>query len=141
MLRYQSQNLKQESSRKTGYLARYVLLGVLKNIMDKINWKKITDLASFKFDSEKLKKVDHKYNKVFAFVDWNNTDGKYAHKAGKSTFFKESCLNSRQLVENSPNENDTLFTPSPSVQTESKLTSVRNSTRQNLLYKSNQTKR
>lgn len=141
MLRYQSQNLKQESSRKTGYVARYVLLGVLKNMMDKINWKKITDLASFKFDSEKLKKVDHKYNKVFAFVDWNNTDEKYAHKAGKSTFFKESCLNSRQLVENSPNENDTLFTPSPSVQTESKLTSVRNSTRQNLLYKSNQTKR
>ena len=103
--------------------------------------EKITDLASFKFDSEKLKKVDHKYNKVFAFVDWNNTDEKYAHKAGKSTFFKESFLNSQQLVENSPNENDTLSTPSPSVQTESKPTSVRNSTRQNLLYKSNETKR
>ena len=45
------------------------------------------------------------------------------------------------MVENSPNENDTLSTPSPSVQTESKPTSVRNRTRQNLLYKSNQTKR
>ena len=42
---------------------------------------------------------------------------------------------------NSPNENDTLFTPSPSVQTESKPTNVRKSTRQNLLHKSNQTER
>ena len=45
------------------------------------------------------------------------------------------------MTENSPNENDTLSTPSPSVQTESQPTSVRKSTRQNLLYKSNQTER
>ena len=48
--------------------------------------EKITDLASFKFYSKKWKSVDHKYNKVFGFVDWNNTDEKYAHKACKSTF-------------------------------------------------------
>ena len=41
MLRYQSQNLKQESSRKTGHIARYVLLVVYKNIMDEVNWKKL----------------------------------------------------------------------------------------------------
>ena len=103
--------------------------------------EKITDIASFKFYSEKWKRVDHKYNKVFDFVDWNNTDKKCAHKACKSSFFKESFLNSQRLTENSPNENDTLSTPSPSVQTESQPTSVRKSTRQNLLYKSNQTER
>ena len=42
-------------------------------------FEKITDLASFKFYSEKWKSVDHKYNKVFGFVNWNNTDEKYAH--------------------------------------------------------------
>ena len=99
--------------------------------------EKATDLASFKFYSEKWKSVDHKYNKVFGFVDWNNTDEKYTHKACKSTFFKESFFNSQGLTENSPNENDTLSTRSPSAQTESKPTSVRKSTRQNLLYKSN----
>ena len=103
--------------------------------------EKITDLASFKFYSGKWKSVDHKYNKVFSFVDWNNTDEKYAHKACKSTFFKESFLNSQRLTENSPNEKDTLSIPSPSVQTESQPTSVRRSTRQNLLYKSNQIER
>ena len=42
MLRYQSQNLKQDrSSRKTGYIARCVLLVVYKNIMDEVNWKKL----------------------------------------------------------------------------------------------------
>ena len=141
MLRYQSQNLKQESSRKTSYIARYALLVVQKNLRNEVNWKKITDLASFKFYSENCKSVDHRYNKVFGFVDWNNTDKKYAHKACKSTFFKESFLNSQQLTENSPNENDTLSTPSPSVQTESQPKSVRKSTRQNLLYKSNQIER
>ena len=45
------------------------------------------------------------------------------------------------MTENSPNENDTLSTPSPSVQTESQPTSVQKSTRQNLLYKSNQIER
>ena len=103
--------------------------------------EKITDLASFKFYPEKWKSVDHKYNKVFGFVDWNNTDEKYAQKTYKSTFFKESFLNSPRLTKNSPNENDTLSTPSPSVQTESQPTSVRKSTRQNLLYKSNQIER
>ena len=43
--------------------------------------EKITDLACFKFYSEILERVDHEYNKVFGFVDWNNTDEKYAHKA------------------------------------------------------------
>ena len=100
--------------------------------------EKITDLVSFKFYSEKWKSVDDKYNKVFGFVDWNNTDENYAHKACKSTFFNESFLNLQQLTENSLNENDTLSTPSPSVQTESQPTSVQKSTRQNLLYKSNQ---
>ena len=85
--------------------------------------------------------MDHKYNKVFGFVDWNKTDEKYAHKACKSTFFKESFLDSQRLTENSPNENNTVAIPSPSVQTESQATSVRKSTRQNLLYKSNQTER
>ena len=66
------------------------------------------------------------------------TDEKYARKSCKSTFFKESFLNSQRLIENLPNENDTLSTPSPSVQTESQPTSARKSTRQNLLYKSNQ---
>ena len=41
MLRYQSQNLKQESLRKTGYIARYDLLVVQKNIRDEVNWKKL----------------------------------------------------------------------------------------------------
>ena len=41
MLRYQSQNLKQESSRKTGYIVRYVLLVVQKNMRDEINLKKL----------------------------------------------------------------------------------------------------
>ena len=72
--------------------------------------EKITDLASFRFYSEKWKSVDHKYNKVLGFVDWNNTDEKYTHEACKSTFFKESFLNSQRLTENSPNENDTLST-------------------------------
>ena len=103
--------------------------------------EKKTDLASFKFYSEKWKSVDHKYNKVFGFIDWNNTDEKYAHKACKSTFFKESFFNSQRLTENSPNENDTLSTPTPSVQTESQPTRVWKSTRQNLLYKSNQIER
>ena len=103
--------------------------------------EKFTDLGSFKFYPEKWKSVDHKYNKIFGFVDWNNTDQKYAHKACKSTFFKESFLNPQQLTENSPNVNDTLHTPSLSVKTESQSTSVRKSTRQNLLYEFNQTER
>ena len=103
--------------------------------------EKITDLASFKLYSEKWKSVDHKYNKVFGFADWNNTDEKYAHKACKSKFFKESLLDLQRLTESSPNENDTLSTPSPSVQRESQSTSVWKSTRQNLLYKSNQIER
>ena len=41
MLRYQSQNLKQESSKKTGYIARYLLLLVQRNIRDEVNWKKL----------------------------------------------------------------------------------------------------
>ena len=53
---------------------------------------------------------------------WNNADEKYAHKDCKSTFFKESSPNSQWLTENSPNENDTLSTPSPSVQTETQPT-------------------
>ena len=100
--------------------------------------EKITDLASFKFCSEKWKSVDHKYNKIFGFVDWNNTDEKYDHKACKSTFWKKSFLNLQWLTENSPNENGTLSTPSPSVQTESQPTFVWKNTTQNLLYKSNQ---
>ena len=97
----------------------------------------MTDLASFKFYSEKSKSIATKYknyNKVFGFVDWNNTDEKYAHKSCKSTFFKESFLNSQRSTENSSNKNDTLSTPSPSVQTESQPTSVQKSTRQNLLH-------
>ena len=50
---------------------------------------------------------------MFGFVDWNNTDEKYAHKACKGLFFKESFLNLQRLPENSPNENGTLSTPSP----------------------------
>ena len=45
------------------------------------------------------------------------------------------------MTENSPNVNDTLPTPSLSVKTESQSTSVRKSTRQNLLYEFNKTER
>ena len=86
--------------------------------------EKITDLASFKFYSEKWKSVDYKYNKVFGFVDWNSTDEKYVHKACKSTFLKESFLNSQKIIR----MKTTLYPP----------TIVRKSTRQNLLYKFNQ---
>ena len=48
MLRYKSQNLKQESSRKKGYIARYVL-----QVKEQSKLEKNTDLASFKFYSEK----------------------------------------------------------------------------------------
>ena len=113
----------------------------LKKYKGRSKLEKINELASFKFYSKKSKSVDYKFSKVFDFVDWKNTDEKYAHKACKSTFFKESFLNSQRLTENSPNENGTLSTPNPSVQTESQPTSVRKSTRQNLLYKSNQTER
>ena len=90
MLRYQSQNLKQESSRKTGYI-----VSCSEKHKGRSKLEKITDLASFTFYSEKWKSVDHKYNKVLGFEDWNNTDEKYAHKACKDTFFKESFLNSQ----------------------------------------------
>ena len=113
-------------------------VGCLKKHKGRTKLEKITDLASFKFYSEKWKSVGHKYNKIFGFVDWNNTDEKYAHKACKSTFFKESFLNSQQLTENVPTENGTLSTPSPSIETVSQPTSVQKSTRQNLLYKFNQ---
>ena len=113
-------------------------VGCLKRHKGRTKLEKITDLASFKFYSEKWKSVGHKYNEIFGFVDWNKTDEKYAHKACKSTFFKESFLNSQQLTENVPNENGTLSTPSPSIEIVSQPTSVRKSTRQNLLYKSNQ---
>ena len=63
-------------------------VGYLKKHKGRSKLEKITDLASFKFYPEKWKSVDHKYDKVFGFVDWNNTDEKYAHKACKSTFFK-----------------------------------------------------
>ena len=69
-------------------------LSCLKEQKGRSKLEKITDIASFKFYSEKWKRVDHKYSKVFGFVDWNNTDEKYAHKACKSTFCKESSLNS-----------------------------------------------
>ena len=118
-----------------------MFVSCLKKHKGRSKFKKITDLASFKFYSEKLKSVDHKYSKVFGFVDWNDTDEKYAHKACKSTFFKESFLNSQRLTENSPNESDILSNPSPSFQTESQPASVQKCTRQNLLHKSNQTER
>ena len=54
MLRYQSQNLKQESSRKTSYIATCVLLVVQKKKnKGQSKLEKITDLASFKFYSGK----------------------------------------------------------------------------------------
>ena len=115
-------------------------VGCFKKHKGQSKFRKTTDLAGFKFDSEKWKRVDHKYNKVFGFVDWNNNDEKYAHKACKSTLIKESFLNSQRLTENSPNEDGTLPTPSPSVQTGPQPTSVWKSTRQKLLYKSNQIK-
>ena len=41
MLRNRSQNVKEESSRKTGYIGKlYFLLVVQKNIRDEVNWKK-----------------------------------------------------------------------------------------------------
>ena len=62
-------------------------------------------------------------------------------KLVKVHILKESFLNSQQLTDNSSDENDTLSTPGPSVQTQSQPTSVRKSTRLNLLNKSNQTER
>ena len=99
--------------------------------------EKITDLASFKFYSEKWKSVDHKYNKVFGFVDWNNTDEKYAHKACKSTFLKNLFL-TRKNWQKILRMKMTLYPALVLLFKQSQPTSVRKSTRQNLLYKSNQ---
>ena len=93
---------------KDRFLCQICFVSCSKKHKGRSKLEKITDLASFKFYSEKSKSVDHKHNKVFGFADWNNTDEKYAHKACKSTFFKESFLNSQRFTENSPNENDTL---------------------------------
>ena len=39
-----------------------------------------------------------KYNKVFGFVDWENSDETLAHKYCNGTFFKDSCLNLQPLL-------------------------------------------
>ena len=54
----------------------------------------MNDLASLKFWLQKWKIFDHKYNKVFVFIDWNNTDELYLLiKSAKLHFLKNIFLN------------------------------------------------
>ena len=63
------------------------------NITYEQNWKKMTDLANFKFCLQKRKSIDHKYNKGFGFIDWNNTDEIYLLiKPAKVKFLKNRSL-------------------------------------------------
>ena len=85
-----------------------ILISPLLLKLQKQSSKRIFLLGDFNIDLLKYEISDLINN----FIDtlssnFNNTDEKYAHKACKSTFFKESFLNSQQLTENSLNEKDT----------------------------------
>ena len=63
-----------------------------------------------KVGKEKLKNKNQKYNKVFGFVNWENTGDKLAHKSCKGTFFKDSYLNLKPLLPSTPRKSETLST-------------------------------
>ena len=59
--------------RDTEYIVRYAWLVVQQNIELDVVWKKLSDNINFKGYTKKWKNKNHKYNKVFGFVDWQKS--------------------------------------------------------------------
>ena len=73
--------------------------------------EKISDNANFKVYAAKKKNKNHEYNKVFGFLDWENSDEKLVHKSCKGTSFKDSYLNWQPLIPSTPKGSEALLTP------------------------------
>ena len=55
------------------------------------------------------KNKNHKYNKVFGFVTWENSDEKLTNKSCKGSFFKGSYIKSPPLIPSTPKESEALL--------------------------------
>ena len=75
------------------YIVRYAFGCVAKH-QARRKPEKVSDNINFKVYAENYKNKNHKYNKVFGFVDCENSHKKLAQKFCKGTFFKDSYLNS-----------------------------------------------
>lgn len=54
--------------------------------------EKNSEISNSRVYVEKLKNKNHKYDKTFGFVDWKNSDSKYAHKSCNGFFAKIPIL-------------------------------------------------
>lgn len=54
--------------------------------------EKNSEISNSRVYVEKLKNKNHKYDKTFGFVDWKNSDSKYAHKSCNGFFSKIPIL-------------------------------------------------
>ena len=55
------------------------------------------------------KNKNHKYNKAFGFVTWENSDKKLTNKSCKGSFFKGSYIKSPPLIPSTPKESEALL--------------------------------
>ena len=88
---HQDKSLKQRLLTNIEYVVRYAFGSVAKH-QARRKPETISDNANFKVYGENQKNKNHKYNKVFGFVDCGNSD-KLARKSCKGTFLKDFYLN------------------------------------------------
>ena len=80
---------------------------------------------------------NHKYDKVFGFVNWENSDKKLTNKSCKGSFFKGSYIKSQSLIPSTPKESEALL--KTDVSSTDQSLGLRKSSRQS--QQSNQTER
>ena len=98
--------------------------------------EKIPHNVNINVYAKKWKNKNHKYCKVFGFVDRENSDENLAPKFCKAIFFKDSSLNSQPFIPSTLKESETLSTPD--VSSTDKSSDFRKKSRQGLQYKFNQ---
>ena len=62
-------------------------------------FEQINDWTKFRQYALRWEKLDHKYNKVHAMIDWESSSQKWAHKACKGQFLKDIYLAGQQRLE------------------------------------------
>ena len=80
----------------------------IKNL-NRSNLQKILNFEKFIDYAQRWKQYDHEYNKVYDAIDLTNSSDKYAHKACKRKFLKESYLTSQKTPRTSceiPQQNE-----------------------------------
>ena len=93
---HQDKILKQRLLTNIEYIVKYAFGCVAKH-QARRKPETISDNVNFKVCAENQKNKNHKYNKVFGFVDCENSD-KLARKSCKGTFLKDSYLNSQPPI-------------------------------------------